>query len=72
MKNGPMAVLLLPYPSLILNKYPFTAGLTERFPVVGWPSPGSNLRPSSDSLQNERVALNTCPRFLPVTVRVLS
>ena len=42
--------LSLLYPSLIRNRYSFTAGLTESSPVVGWVSPVSNSRSSDNFL----------------------
>ena len=43
---------------------------SERFPVVGWQSPGSNSRPSGDFLHHNRVALTTPLRRLSGQVEI--
>ena len=43
---------------LDLNRYPFSAGLTERF----WPNPCSNLRPSGEFLHHNLITNTTRPR----------
>ena len=49
MKGGANPLLSLPYPSLIRKRYPFTAGLTESFPVIACRSPASNSQLYGDS-----------------------
>ena len=58
-KAEPIPFLPLPYLYLILNRYPFSAEWIQSFLVVGWPSPGSNSRPSGEFPHPNRVSLTT-------------
>ena len=52
--------------SPIRHSYTFTAGLNEKFQIVGWPYPGLISRPSGDLLYHNRVALTTRSRRVSI------
>ena len=62
-KAEPSPLLSLPYPSLIRNRYPFTAGLTE-FPGRRMAKPSLELTLHRDFLLHNPAALTTRPRLL--------